>query len=357
VIGLVTSGLLARMLLTPEFGAYSLILSVISLQALVGSLGLPKTVVRFIAENLALGQFGRTRRVIYTVLGIGVLGTLDVRLAYLPVLGDLVVLYDFDSLALVAVAGLTAGWLVISGVQKVTAETFRKSHDIRWVTLLGVLGTGSTRKPGNLYRDAALGDKRRAAACHRRVVQPGQDGLAGAYAAQLQHLVRRPLPVVPEDLHAPGRPNTGAGLRRLLQARCGDTHTPERREDRGCVLRVLWAGAPDDRLPQADPAGQQADPPAFYDRSSAGGVRLRTYGGRGGGRNHRTAKRDHGADRQEAGRDVDPRELLPLVVPEGSLEPISDPQRGGAFPVFQRLASRGSAEDVGQEVRRGETLG
>jgi hypothetical protein len=43
-------------------------------------------VVRFIAENLALDQLGDTRRVICTVLWIGVLGTLGVSLAYLLVL-------------------------------------------------------------------------------------------------------------------------------------------------------------------------------------------------------------------------------------------------------------------------------
>jgi hypothetical protein len=221
VIGLVTGGLPARMLSTPEFGAYSQVLSVISLRALVGSLGLPKPVVRFIAENMALDQSGRTRRVIYPVLWIGVLGTLGVSLAYLLVLGDLVVRYLFDSPALVAVTGLTAGWLVISGVQKITAETFRSSHDIRRVTRLGALGTGGSRTPGNLCRDAALGAKASAAACHRRDVHLGQDGQAGAYAAQLQHIGRRSVPVVPDCVHAPERPNTEANLR--LQARCGST--------------------------------------------------------------------------------------------------------------------------------------
>ena len=42
MIGLVTSSLLARMLSTPEFGAYPLVLSVFSLRPLVGSLRLPK---------------------------------------------------------------------------------------------------------------------------------------------------------------------------------------------------------------------------------------------------------------------------------------------------------------------------
>ena len=83
MIGLVTNGLLTRLLSPPESGAYFPVLSMISLRALVGSLGLPKAVVRCIAENLTLDQFGRTRRVIYTVLWIGVLGTLGLSLAYL----------------------------------------------------------------------------------------------------------------------------------------------------------------------------------------------------------------------------------------------------------------------------------
>jgi O-antigen/teichoic acid export membrane protein len=148
VIGVVTNGLLARMLSPPEFGAYFLVLSIISLGAVVGALGLPKTVVRFVAENMALDQFGRTRRVIYTVLGVGVLGALAVSLAYLLVVGDLVGRYLFDSPALVAVTGLTAGWLAISVMLEITAETFRGFHDIRWATLLGGLATGG--KSGGL---------------------------------------------------------------------------------------------------------------------------------------------------------------------------------------------------------------
>ena len=43
MIGLLASSLRARMLSTPEFGAYSLVLSVISLRPLVGSMRLPKS--------------------------------------------------------------------------------------------------------------------------------------------------------------------------------------------------------------------------------------------------------------------------------------------------------------------------
>ena len=76
MFGIVTNALVMRMLPTdPERNAYVLALSIVSLGAVVGSLGLPKTVVRLIAENMGVGRPERTRRVIRTVLGLGVLGT------------------------------------------------------------------------------------------------------------------------------------------------------------------------------------------------------------------------------------------------------------------------------------------
>lgn len=156
MVGIVTNGLLARMLSPQEFGAYFLALSIVSLGAVVGSLGLPKTVVRLVAENMGLSRFGRARRVIYMVLGIGAFGTLGVSLAYLLVVGEPVGRHLFDSRALVAVTGLTAGWIAISVVQEITAETFRGFHDIRWATLLGGLATGG-KSGGLVMRILLLG--------------------------------------------------------------------------------------------------------------------------------------------------------------------------------------------------------
>ena len=141
-IGIVTNGVLARLLTKQEFGVYFLAFSIISLGAVIGSLGLPKTVLRFVAENMTLGQPGRARRAIYTALGLGALGTLCISLAYLFIVGDLVSRYLFQSSALVAIIGLTAGWMAISAMQEIMAETFRGFHDIRMATLFGGLATG-----------------------------------------------------------------------------------------------------------------------------------------------------------------------------------------------------------------------
>ncbi len=155
MVGIVTNGLVMRMLTTKdERNAYWLALSIVSLGAVVGSLGLPKTVVQLVAENMGLNRSGRARRVIYTVLGIGVFGTLGVGLAYL-LLGGLVGNL-FHSPALVGVTGLLAGWIAISVVQEITAETFRGFHDIRWATLLGGLATGG-KSGGLIMRILLLG--------------------------------------------------------------------------------------------------------------------------------------------------------------------------------------------------------
>jgi O-antigen/teichoic acid export membrane protein len=153
-VGVVTNGLLARMLTKQEFGVYFLAFSIISVGAVIGSLGLPKTVVRFVAETMSLDQPGRAQRAIYTALMLGVLGALGVGLAYLFIGGDFVGGYLFHSPVLVAVTGLTAGWMAISAIQEIMAETFRGFHDIRMATLLGGLATGG--KSGGLITRVLL---------------------------------------------------------------------------------------------------------------------------------------------------------------------------------------------------------
>jgi O-antigen/teichoic acid export membrane protein len=153
-MGIITNGLLARMLSPQEFGAYFLAFSIVAVGAVTGALGLPKTVVRFVAEQMVLGQPGRAQRAIYTALRLGVLGTLVISLTYLLIGGDLVGKHLFHSPVLAAVTGLIAGWMAISVIQEIMAEVFRGFHDIRAATLLGGLATGG--KSGGLIMRAML---------------------------------------------------------------------------------------------------------------------------------------------------------------------------------------------------------
>ena len=59
MVGILTASLLTFVISPKEVGAYNLVLTIVSFGALVGALGLPKTVVRLVAENVGLNRSGR----------------------------------------------------------------------------------------------------------------------------------------------------------------------------------------------------------------------------------------------------------------------------------------------------------
>ena len=154
MVGILIASLLTFVISPEEVGAYNLALSIVSFGALVGALGLPKTVVRLVAENVGLNRLSRMRRVIYTMLRLGLVGTLLTSLAYFLVIGDLIERRLFESPLLVDLTGLIAIWIAMAILQEITAETFRGFHDIRWATLLGGLATGG--KSGGLIMRLVL---------------------------------------------------------------------------------------------------------------------------------------------------------------------------------------------------------
>jgi O-antigen/teichoic acid export membrane protein len=139
--GLISSMLLARLLTLQEAGIYVLAYSILNVGTSLGALGLTGTVVRLVAEGMGLNHFGRVRRVIRVVLGVGTLGALGVGFAYL-LFGGYLAMSLFDKPALAAITGL-AGWIVVGTMQGVLGETFRGFHDIRLATLLGGQTTGA----------------------------------------------------------------------------------------------------------------------------------------------------------------------------------------------------------------------
>ena len=140
--GLVSSALLARLLTPQALGTYFLAYSILNVGTSLGALGLTGTVVRLVAQNMGLNLFGRVRRVISVVLGVGTLGALGVGLAYL-LFGDDLAKIVFNAPALAAITGLVAGWIVVGTLQGVLGETFRGFHDIRLATILGGQTTGA----------------------------------------------------------------------------------------------------------------------------------------------------------------------------------------------------------------------
>src|SRR5215204_7671571 len=110
--GLASSALLARLLTPQALGTYFLAYSILNVGTSLGALGLTGTVVRLVAEGMGLNLFGRVRRVISVVVGVGTLSALGVGLAYL-LFGDDLARIVFRAPALAAITGLVAGWIMV----------------------------------------------------------------------------------------------------------------------------------------------------------------------------------------------------------------------------------------------------
>ena len=139
LLALTANALLARLLSPGELGAYFLAYSLVTVGALLGTLGLDLSVLRFVAESLALEHYDRTRRVLRIVFGLGVLGALGAGIAYL-LLGHLVGDGLFHSAALVMVTGPVAAWIAIMTLQTLFAASFRGFSNLFLATVFSGLG-------------------------------------------------------------------------------------------------------------------------------------------------------------------------------------------------------------------------
>jgi len=139
---LATNALLARLLSKQEVGFYFLAFSLIQLGSLMGSLGLEKAVVRFLAESVGLEQFNRARRALLWIVVLGMLGAIGVGTVY-SISGRMVAEGLFHAPPLAAATGLVAGWMAVLALQKILAGAFQSFHDIRLSTIYGGLAGGS----------------------------------------------------------------------------------------------------------------------------------------------------------------------------------------------------------------------
>ena len=139
---LATNALLARLLSKQDVGFYFLAFSLIQLGSLMGSLGLEKAVVRFLAESVGLEQFKRARRALLWIVVLGMLGAIGVGTVY-SISGRMVAERLFHAPPLAAATGLVAGWMAVLALQKILAGAFQSFHDIRLSTIFGGLAGGS----------------------------------------------------------------------------------------------------------------------------------------------------------------------------------------------------------------------
>lgn len=139
--GLATYALLSRLLAPPEMGFYWLAYSLVLFGGTVGTLGLNNAVVRLIAERVGLNAPGKARRLVNIVFGLGLLGALGMGGAYL-LAGDVIATKILESPQHTAANALIAGWIVVTVLQQLVAETFRGFQEIRLATIFGGLISG-----------------------------------------------------------------------------------------------------------------------------------------------------------------------------------------------------------------------
>jgi len=134
---LVANGLAARELSQSDFGVYTLATSVVTTAAIFAHFGLADTVIRLVSEALALGQPGRARGAIRTVVRLNVAGGLVVGGA-LAIFGGRLIAHDLFHSRPLALAMVTIGaWAAAEGIRFPISEAFRGLHDIRLASLLG----------------------------------------------------------------------------------------------------------------------------------------------------------------------------------------------------------------------------
>ena len=128
--------LLARGLSPQDYGVYFVVLSTMIILATVGTLGMDRVVIRFVAARKSMGAWGDVRTIVWRCLRVVLAAT-----ALLCVVFYLAMPWFFTEAvkapAAVAFSGLLVLLLLVSTVQRQLAETFRGLNDIRSATLFG----------------------------------------------------------------------------------------------------------------------------------------------------------------------------------------------------------------------------
>lgn len=129
---------LARSLTPDDYGVYFVATSTMIILATVGSVGMNRVAVRFVAARKALGEWDEVRAVVWRCLATVLLATMLLCVAF-----HFAAPWFFNRVlempGAVAFGGLMVLWLLFSTIQRQLAETFRGLNDIRGATLFGGL--------------------------------------------------------------------------------------------------------------------------------------------------------------------------------------------------------------------------
>jgi len=133
--GLISNGLLARILSPDELGVYFVAISLASTGAMIAQFGTSKSIVRLVAENLdrppVAGQ------AVKMVLIVGGIGSVVVAASLSAGLGDVLSRVVFESENLHSAIGLVGALVIAITLRSLVSQSLRGFHDILMAELSG----------------------------------------------------------------------------------------------------------------------------------------------------------------------------------------------------------------------------
>lgn len=131
--------LAARALNKDDFGVYTLATSIVTTAAIIAHFGLPRTVVRLVAEAMARDQRGVAKGTIRKVNRLNWAGGVVVALILALGGGEFLAHHVFSrsSKGLQLVMVMLAVWSAAEGIRFTASEAFRGLHDIRSASIYG----------------------------------------------------------------------------------------------------------------------------------------------------------------------------------------------------------------------------
>ena len=138
VLGLIVSGLLARLLTPDELGIYFLVWSFVTTFVVVSGLGMNQAVIRLVAEGMGTDRPGRARSAIRHAFLSSFLASLFLAVVFF-VSVHWVSPADWDMASRNQIALLASIAIIVSTASTLLPEVFRGFHEIRIAVLLSGL--------------------------------------------------------------------------------------------------------------------------------------------------------------------------------------------------------------------------
>ena len=137
VMGLALSSILARMLPPDDMGVYFLVFNLVGFFAIFACFGVEITLLRYVAESIAMGDTYRARESIRKGLILSFFAALITCLLFNYLFGEWLAISLFESRGLQSVVGFASLWIALHSFQILFGETFRSFRDIREAVLFG----------------------------------------------------------------------------------------------------------------------------------------------------------------------------------------------------------------------------